>query len=81
MLNDLVNVLFDESIDTEHSEKLAEIFFKELDDSFKMPTVGYAIFIILAQTYDMIEAQDESGALFFKGLMMDCVKSLGEMNE
>lgn len=81
MLNDLVNVLINESIDKEHSEKLAEVFFKELDDSFKMPTVGYAIFIILAQTYDMLEAQDEKSALFFKGLMMDCVRGLGEMNE
>lgn len=68
-------------VNVEHSEKLAEIFFKELDDSFKMPTVGYAIFIILAQTYDMLEAQDEKGALFFKGLMMDCVESLGENDE
>lgn len=78
MLNDLIDVLIDGSIDKEHSEKLAEVFFKELDDSFKMPTVGYAIFIILAQTYDMLEAQDKASALFFKGLMIDCVESLGD---
>lgn len=77
----LIDAIVDLAVDKEHSEKLAEIFFKELDDSFKMPTVGYAIFIILANTYDIIASQDEDSAIFFKRLMLDCVESLGENDE
>ena len=73
--------IMDLAVDKEHSEKLAENFFEELDDKFKLPTVAYAIFIIMVQTYDMIESQDKAGALFFKGLMLDCIESLGDKNE
>ena len=54
---------------------------EELDDKFKLPTVAYAIFIIIAQTYDMLEAQDKASALFFKRLMKDCVGSLGDEDD
>ena len=80
-LSTLLDAIVGGSIDKEHSEKLAEKFFEELDDKFKVPTVGYAIFIILAHTYEIIESQDESGALFFKRLMRDCVESLGDNDE
>jgi len=77
----LIDAIVDLAVDKEHSEKLASNFFDELDDQFKVPTVSYAIFLIIAHTYEMIESQDENGAIFFKRLMVDCVKSLGEMNE
>ena len=77
----LIDAIVDLAVDKEHSEKLASNFFDELDDQFKVPTVSYAIFLIIAHTYEMIESQDENGAIFFKGLMLDCVKGLGEMNE
>lgn len=80
-LSALVDAIVDLAVDKEHSEKLAENFFEELDDKFRLPTVSYAIFIIIAQTYDMLEAQDKTSALFFKGLMLDCVESLGENND
>ena len=80
-LSALVDAIVDLAVDKEHSEKLAENFFEELDDKFRLPTVSYAIFIIIAQTYDMLEAQDKTSALFFKGLMLDCIESLGENND
>lgn len=80
-LSTLVDAIVFASIDNKHSEKLASNFFEELDDKFKLPTVAYAIFIIIAQTYDMLEAQDKASALFFKGLMLDCIESLGDKNE
>ena len=80
-LSALVDAIVDLAVDKEHSEKLAENFFEELDDKFRLPTVSYAIFIIIAQTYDMLEAQDKTSAIFFKGLMLDCVESLGENND
>ena len=80
-LSTLLDAIVGGSIDKEHSEELAKHFFEELNDNFKVPTVGYAIFIILANTYDIIASQDESGALFFKKLMLDCVESLGGNDE
>lgn len=80
-ISKLVDAIVGVSIDTEHSEKLVNNFFDELDDRFKLPTVGYAIFLIMVHTYDMLEAQDKASALFFKGLMKDCVESLGENND
>lgn len=77
-LSALVDAVVDIAVDKEHSEKLASNFFEELDDKFNLPTVAYAIFIIIAQTYGMLEAQDKASALFFKGLMMDCIESLGD---
>ena len=72
-ISKLVDAIVDLAVDKEHSEKL--------DDKFKLPTVAYAIFIIIAQTYDMLEAQDKASALFFKGLMIDCVGSLGDEDD
>ena len=80
-LSALVDAIVDLAVDKEHSEKLAENFFEELDYRFKMPTVACAIFIIMVQTYDMIESQDKASALFFKRLMKDCVGGLGENND
>ena len=80
-ISKLVDAIMDLAVDNEHSEKLAENFFEELDDKFKLPTVAYAIFIIIAQTYDMLEAQDKASALFFKRLMKDCVGSLGDEDD
>lgn len=80
-LSALVDAIVDLAVDKEHSEKLASNFFEELDDKFKLPTVAYAIFIIIAQTYNRLEAQDKASALFFKGLMLDCIESLGDKNE
>ena len=80
-ISKLVDAIVDLAVDNEHSEKLAENFFEELDDKFKLPTVAYAIFIIIAQTYDMLEAQDKASALFFKGLMINCVGSLGDEDD
>lgn len=80
-LSALVDAVVDLAVNKEHSEELAKHFFEELNDNFNVPTISYAIFIILVQTYDMVKAQDETGATFFKGLMLDCVKGLGEMNE
>jgi len=80
-LSTLLTAIVSGAIDNKHSEKLASNFFEELDDQFKVPTVAYAIFIILVQTYEMIESQDENGAIFFKRLMIDCVESLGENDE
>ena len=80
-ISKLVDAIVDLAVDKEHSEKLAENFFEELDDKFKLPTVAYAIFIIIAQTYDMLEAQDKASALFFKGWMIDCVGSLGDEDD
>lgn len=80
-ISKLVDAIVDASIDTEHSEKLANNFFDELDDRFKLPTVGYAIFLIMAHTYYMIESQDKANALFFKRLMKDCVGSLGDEDD
>jgi len=77
----LIDAIVDLAVDKEHSEKLASNFFDELDDKFKVPTVAYAIFLIIAHTYEMIESQDESGALFFKKLMLDCIGSLGDNDE
>jgi len=77
----LIDAIVDLAVDKEHSEKLASNFFDELDDQFKVPTVSYAIFLIIAHTYEMIASQDENGAIFFKRLMIDCVESLGDMNE
>ena len=78
-VNALLDAVVNLAVEKEHSEELARLFFEELNDNFKIPTISYAIFIILVQSYDMIKAQDESGATFFKGLMLDCVKGLGEM--
>ena len=50
-ISKLVDTIVDLAVDKEHSEKLAENFFEELDDKFKLPTVAYAIFIITAQIY------------------------------
>lgn len=80
-IRELVNELVNASVDHKHSEKLAENFFDELDDNFKLPTVAYAIFIIIAHTYDMLESQDKASAIFFKNLMKDCVEFLGDENE
>lgn len=80
-LSALVDEIVDLTVDIEHSEKLANNFFDELDDRFKLPTIAYAIFIIIAHTYDMIESQDKASALFFKRLMKDCVGSLGDEDD
>lgn len=80
-LSALVDEIVDLTVDTEHSKKLANNFFEELDDRFKLPTIAYAIFIIIAHTYDMIESQDKASALFFKRLMKDCVGSLGDEDD
>lgn len=77
-ISGLVDAIVGASIDNEHSEKLVNNFFDELDDKFKLPTVAYAIFLILAHTYEMIASQDKESALFFKRLMKDCVESLGD---
>lgn len=38
-ISKLVDVIMDLAVDNEHSEKLAENFFEELDDKFKLPTI------------------------------------------
>ena len=80
-ISKLVDAIMDLAVDKEHSEKLAENFFDELDDKFKLPTVASAIFLIMVHTYNMIESQDKASALFFKRLMKDCVGSLGDEDD
>lgn len=80
-LSALVDAIVDLAVDTEYSEKLANNFFDELDDRFKLLTVASAIFLIMVHTYDMIESQDKASALFFKRLMKDCVGSLGDADD
>lgn len=77
-LRGLLDSIIGETIDNKHSEELANKFFDQLNNEFKVPTVAYAIFLILVHTYEMIASQDEMGAVFFKKLMMDCVESLGD---
>lgn len=77
-ISGLIDAIVGASINNKHSEKLANNFFDELDDQFKLPTVAYAIFLILVHTYEMIARQDKESALFFKRLMKDCVENLGD---
>ena len=38
-ISKLVDAIVDLAVNKEHSEKLAENFFEELDDKFKLPTI------------------------------------------
>ena len=65
-------------LDKEHSETLAKAFIVLLDDSFSIPTVGYAIFLIMGTVYEMIKEQDPESAELFREMLMDLSSKLGD---
>ena len=77
-MDDLMELLAEKiHLDKEHSETLAKTFIVLLDDSFSIPTVGYAIFLIIGNVYEMIKEQSPESAELFKEMMVDLSGKLG----
>ena len=70
--------IMDMIMDRNHAEILAKSFFILLKDEFNLLTVGYSVFLIMGNMYDMLDSQNHESALMFKQMMCDLSKELGK---
>lgn len=78
-MENMVNMIMKEmNIDKNHAENLAKTFFILLDDEFSLLTVGYSVFLIMGNIYEMLDSQNHESAEMFKDMMCDLSKSLGK---
>ena len=70
--------IIDMVMDRNHAETLAKSFFILLNDEFNLLTIGYSVFLIMGNIYEMLDSQNHESALMFKQMMCDLSKQLGE---
>ncbi len=77
-MENMIDMMMKEmNIDRNHAENLAKSFFILLDDEFSLLTVGYSVFLIMANVHEMLNSQNPESAKMFKEMMCDLSKSLG----
>lgn len=70
--------IIDMVMDRNHAETLAKSFFILLKDEFNLLTIGYSVFLIMGNIYEMLDSQNHESALMFKQMMCDLSKELGK---